>query len=246
MSTVIFRRSALAGASLMVLALAAPAHAQQAGTQVQEVVVTAQKREERLLDVGIAVSSIGAETLRSQRVSSTTDLVTQVPNVDVKDNIPGAQAIVTVRGVGLNDFSSTNNSTVGVYVDDVFLASFAQMDFNFYDLERIEVLKGPQGTLYGRNSTAGAVNVISAAPSLAGNTGMVSATAGNFGRYEGEAMANLAASDQLAFRFAGKAVKQDEGYWFSRTQATDLGQQDILLGRAQMLWRPNDATTVKL
>lgn len=249
MTTVSFGRStALAGASLIVLALAAPACAQSAssGTQVQEVVVTAQKREERLLDVGIAISSLSAETLRSQRISSTTDLVAQVPNVDVKENIPGAQAIVTVRGVGLNDFSSTNNSTVGVYVDEVFLASFAQMDFNFYDLERIEVLKGPQGTLYGRNSTAGAINIISAAPSLAGNTGMISATGGNFNRYEGEAMANLAVSDQFAFRFAGKAVKQDEGYWFSRTLNKDLGEQDILLGRGQMLWRPNDATTVKL
>ena len=62
-----------------------------------------------------------------------------------------------LRGVGLDDFSSTNNSTVGVYIDDVFLASFAEMDFNLYDLGRIEVLKGPQGTLYGRNSTAGAI-----------------------------------------------------------------------------------------
>ncbi len=244
------RRFGLAGASLLALGAASPAlaqtQAQGATAQVAEVIVTAQRREERTLDVGLAISSVGAETLRTQRVAATTDLVGQVPNVDVKENIPGAQAIITVRGVGLNDFSSTNNSTVGVYVDDVFLASFAEMDFNFYDLERVEVLKGPQGTLYGRNSTAGAINVISAAPSLSGNSAMVSATAGNFSRYEGEAFANLVASDQLAFRFSGKAVKQDEGYWFSRPLGTDIGQQDILLGRAQMLWKPSAATTVKL
>lgn len=243
------RRAVLASASLLSLGVARPALAQTppaAGAQVAEVIVTAQKREERLLDVGLAVSSLNAETLRTQRVATTSDLVTQVPNVDVKENIPGAQAIITVRGVGLNDFSSTNNSTVGVYVDDVFLASFAEMDFNLYDLDRIEVLKGPQGTLYGRNSTAGAINIISAAPSLAGNSGMISATAANFSRYEGEAWANLVASDQLAFRFSGKAIKQDEGYWTSRPLGTDLGAQDILLGRAQMLWRPSDATSVKL
>src|SRR6185503_4224294 len=222
------------------------ATAAAASGQVAEVIVTAQKREERLLDVGLSVSSINAETLRTQRVETTTDLIAQVPNVDVKDNIPGAQAIITVRGVGLNDFSSTNNSTVGVYVDDVFLASFAEMDFNFYDLGRVEVLKGPQGTLYGRNSTAGAINVISAAPSLAGNSAMLSFTAANFSRYEGEGWANVALSDQLAFRFSGKAVSQGEGYWFSRPLNTDIGRQGILLGRAQMLWKPTAGTTVKL
>ncbi len=164
----------------------------------------------------------------------------------MKENIPGAQSIITIRGVGLNDFSSTNNSTVGVYVDDVFLASFAEMDFNFYDLGRVEVLKGPQGTLYGRNSTAGAINVISAAPSTAGSSAMVSATAANFDRYEGEVYANYAVSDQLAFRFSGKAIKQETGYWFSRPLNTDIGRQDILLGRVQMLWKPAGGTTVKL
>ena len=243
------RRTMLAGVSFLALSWEAPAWAQaQAATaaQVGEVIVTAQKREERLLDVGLSVSSLGAEALRTQRVETTTDLVTQVPNVDVKENIPGAQSIITVRGVGLNDFSSTNNSTVGVYVDDIFLASFAEMDFNFYDLARVEVLKGPQGTLYGRNSTAGAINVISAAPSVSGNSAMLSATAANFDRYEGEAFINYAVDDHLAFRFSGKAVKQEEGYWFSRPLNTDIGRQDILLGRAQMLWRPWSGTTVKL
>jgi iron complex outermembrane receptor protein len=247
------RRGAFAGVSLLALAAAAPALAQTpspaaaaAAGQVAEVIVTAQKREERLLDVGLSVASLNAETLRTQRVETTIDLVGQVPNVDVKENIPGAQSIITIRGVGLNDFSSTNNSTVGVYVDDVFLASFAEMDFNFYDLGRVEVLKGPQGTLYGRNSTAGAINVISAAPSMAGNAAMLSFTAANFDRYEGEAWANWTVSDQLAFRISGKAVSQDEGYWFSRPLGTDIGRQGILLGRAQMLWKPTPSTTVKL
>src|SRR5678816_4256276 len=121
--------------------------------------------------------------------------------------------IITVRGVGLNDFSSTNNSTVGVYVDDVFLASFAQMDFNFFDLERIEVLKGPQGTLYGRNSTAGAINILSAAPSLAGNSGYLIGTAGNYDLLQAEGAANLALSDAFAVRLSGKYTDQGQGYW---------------------------------
>ena len=241
----------LAGAAFVAApALAIPdlawAEAPDEGTTIGEIVVTAQKKSERLLDVGLAVTSIDSTQLQEARVSQTTDLTGQVPNVDVKQNIPGAQAIVTVRGVGLNDFSSTNNSTVGVYVDDVFLASFAQMDFNFYDLERVEVLKGPQGTLYGRNSTAGAINVISAAPPLAGNSGQVSLGYGNYSTFEGEGHVNLVASDNLAFRFSAKTVQQDEGYWYSRVLKKDLGEQNLLLGRAQMLWTPGASTTVKL
>ncbi|MBW8815819.1 MAG: TonB-dependent receptor [Caulobacterales bacterium] len=238
------RAAALAGTSLLALSIAAPAHAQ--ATQIEELVVTAQKREQRLIDVGASVASLDAETLRTARIAGATDLTTQVPNVDVKENIPGAQAIVTVRGVGLNDFSSTNNSTVGLYVDEVFLASFAQMDFNFFDLDRIEVLKGPQGTLYGRNSTAGAINILSAAPSLSGTSGYLTATAANYSRFEGEGAANLAVNDTLAFRFSGKAINQDQGYWYSRTLKHDLGDQDILLGRAQMLWKPDERLSVRL
>lgn len=237
------RAAVFSGASLLVLALAAPATAQ---TMIEELVVTAQKREQRLIDVGASVASLDGEALRTARVDDPTDLATQVPNVDVKENIPGAQAIVTVRGVGLNDFSSTNNSTVGLYVDEVFLASFAQMDFNFFDLDRIEVLKGPQGTLYGRNSTAGAINILSAAPSLDGVSGYMSAGAANYDRFEAEGAANIPAGETLAFRLSGKAVNQGEGFWYSRTQRRDLGEQDILLGRAQMLWKPDDRLSVRL
>ena len=240
------RAAALCGVSLLSLMAASPALAQAAPDEIQEVVVTAQKREQRLLDVGLSVASVDSETLRTARVATTTDLVAQVPNVDVKENIPGAQAIVTVRGVGLNDFSSTNNSTVGLYVDEVFLASFAQMDFNFFDLERVEVLKGPQGTLYGRNSTAGAINILSAAPSLSGPGGYVSGTAGNYDLFEAEGAANLPASETLAFRLSGKLTNQGNGYWYSRTRRTDLGEQDIRLARAQMLWAPSDAFRVRL
>src|SRR3954468_24992179 len=102
------KAAALSGASLVVLA-ATPGWSQTA--QIDEVVVTAQKREQKLIDVGASVASLSAEQLRTNRIDSPTCLATQVPNLDVKENIPGAQAIVTVRGVGLNDFSSTNNST---------------------------------------------------------------------------------------------------------------------------------------
>lgn len=240
------RLALLSFTALAGLASAPAAFAQDGETTVGDVIITANKRDERLLDVGLSVASVSGEQIREARISTSEDLVGQVANLDVKQNIPGAQAIVTVRGVGLNDFSSTNNSTVGVYIDDVFLASFAQMDFNFYDLERVEVLKGPQGTLYGRNSTAGAINVISAAPSVAGNSGRIALTAGNYDLLEGEGFVNLSASDTLAFRFSGKIINQGEGFWYSRVLNDDMGQRDVVLGRAQMLWAPDEGLTVRL
>jgi len=236
----------LSGAVLLALPPGA-AHAQtDSSPSIETVVVTAEKREENILNIGINITSLSGEDLRTSRILTATDLATQIPNVDVKTNIPGAQQIITVRGVGLDDFSSTNNSSVGVYVDDVFLASFAEMDFNMYDLARVEVLKGPQGTLYGRNSTAGAINIISARPSLDDFAANLSAGYGNFGTFEADGMLNIPVTDTLALRFAGKTVQQSDGYWFSRVLDRDLGRQNNFLGRAQALWEPTSDITVLL
>ncbi|HVN01492.1 MAG TPA: TonB-dependent receptor [Caulobacteraceae bacterium] len=244
------RLGLLAGGAIAALAATPafaddPAGAPPAGA-VAEIVVTAQKTEERVIDVPLTVNALGAAALRQAHVEQPEDLAAQVPNVDIKENIPGAQEIITVRGVGLDDFSSTNNSTVGVYVDDVFLASFAEMDFNLYDLDRIEVLKGPQGTLYGRNSTAGAINVISARPSLSGFSAEATAGYGNYDDFTADGYVNLPVNDQLALRFSGKTDQQGEGYWFSRVLQQHLGQQDNFLGRGQALWTPTDKLTIDL
>jgi iron complex outermembrane receptor protein len=213
---------------------------------VTEIVVTAQKTTQRLIDVPLTVNAVSGATLRQSHVDQPMDLVSQVPNVDIKQNIPGAQQIITIRGVGLDDFSATNNSTVGVYVDDVFLASFAQMDFNFYDLDRVEVLKGPQGTLYGRNSTAGAINVISARPTLSGFSAEATTGYGNYDAFTADGYVNIPVSDDLALRFSAKTDQQGEGYWFSRVLGRRLGQQNNLFGRAQALFKPNDRLTILL
>ncbi|HEX7757989.1 MAG TPA: TonB-dependent receptor [Caulobacteraceae bacterium] len=235
--------TALAAGGAARAAMAAESQA-PAPTGVAEIVVTAQKTAERVIDVPLNVSSLSGEALRTAHVDQPQDLASQVPNVDIKDNIPGAQSIITVRGVGLDDFSSTNNSSVGVYVDDVFLASFAEMDFNFYDLERIEVLKGPQGTLYGRNSTAGAINVISARPSLSGTSGVINIGYGSYRTFNADGYVNLPLSDTFALRLSAKTTQQEDGFWYSRVLHDRLGQQHVLLGRAQALWKPTDKLTV--
>jgi iron complex outermembrane receptor protein len=236
----------LACSALSALA-AVPAAAQdQGGQTIETVTVTAQKRSQNILDVPINVTAVSAEEIRDARIETPRDLMSQVPNFDVKDNIPGAQQIITIRGVGLDDFSSTNNSTVGIYVDDIYLASFAEQDFNFFDLDHIEVLKGPQATLYGRNATAGAINIISAKPEFNDLSGDISAGYGNYQAFQSDGALNVPVTDNFALRFAGETIQQGRGYWFSRTLDTDLGRQDIYLGRAQALWDPTSSLTVLL
>ena len=215
-------------------------------TEVDTVVVTAEHTRENILNVGANVTALTPKLLQETRTTTATDLATLVPNLDVKTNVPGAQEIITVRGVGLDDFSSTNNSSVGVYVDDVFLASFAEMDFTLYDMADVEVLKGPQGTLYGRNSTAGAINLISAKPQLGAYSATATAGYGDYNTFQADGYINMPVSQDLSFRFSGQTDQQGTGYWYSRVLHRDLGRQDVFHERGQMLYQPNDRLTVLL
>lgn len=211
-----------------------------------EIVVTAQKREQSLQNVGIAISVFGEEEIRDLRIQSPIDLVGQTPNLAIKEINPGLLPVFTLRGVGLNDYSANNNPTVGVYVDEVYLTSTAQLVSQLYDMERIEVLKGPQGTLYGRNTTGGAINFISNKPAFE-RSYFVSAGYGNFQTFEGELMFNLPLSETAAARLSGKVTKQGEGYWESRTLGGEsIGEQEIWSGRLQLGWQPSDKVKVNL
>ncbi len=250
------RRQAAVGRRTMLAASAALATVLAAGTafaadapaavEVDVVTVTAQKRAQDTLDVGVNVAVVGAETLEAARVTQVSDLSTFTPNVDIKENMPGILPVVTIRGVGLNDFSATNNPSAGVYVDEVYLSSLALMNFDLFDLERMEALKGPQGTLYGRNSTAGAINIVTAKPGFGGIEGRIAGGAGNYKTADLEGMINIPVSETFALRFAGKAVRQDEGFFFDRGRGRDIGRRDVLLGRAQARWAPSDSLDILL
>jgi iron complex outermembrane recepter protein len=228
---------------------AAPAAMAQQATPADEaevVVITAQKREQDVLDVGISTVAVSQEALSDLRIEQIRDLGRSMPNFSVKEQIPGAIPVVTIRGVGLDDFSTTNNPAAGIYVDEVSLSSLALMNFDLYDLERVEVLRGPQGTLYGRNSTAGAVNIITAKPSDRFEARVMGGN-GNFERFEGEGMINMPIGEQAAFRLSGRTVQQGEGFWKSRLlPGQTLGEQDIKQARAQIAFEPSDAWKINL
>ena len=211
---------------------------------MDEIVVTAQKREQSLMDVGISVSVADEQEIRDRRMNIVQDIQLFTPNTHVKEIISGLMPIITVRGVGLNDFNAANNPAIGVYVDDVSLSSLALLSSDFFDLERMEVLKGPQGTLYGRNSTAGALNIVTAKPRLGERSGRLSFGAGDYDLFEFEGMGNVPISENLALRISGKVIDQGEGFWENTTTGNDDGKRDVWMTRVQLLWEPSDRTSV--
>ena len=248
-TTIRTRTVAVAIAITITLAAFSAANAAETSANnrpMEEIVVTAQKREQILSDVGISVAVVGEQEIRDRRIVTVEDISLFTPNAHVKNVIPGLMPILTVRGVGLNDFNAANNPAIGVYVDDVSLSSLALLSSDLYDLERMEVLKGPQGTLYGRNSTGGALNVVTAKPDLETTSGRVSAGVGDYALTEIEGMYNAPLSDTLALRVAGKLIDQREGYWHNDFNNKNVGERDVWMARAQLLWQPSDRTNVLL
>lgn len=212
--------------------------------QIEEVIVTAQKREQSAQDIGMAISALTGQELRDRRIETPLDIQAVSPNVNVKEISPGLFPVFTIRGVGLNDFSANNNPTVGVYLDEVFLASTTQLTFQLFDIERVEVLKGPQGTLYGRNTTGGAISFFTRQASFE-DEWRFSLGAGEYDLMEAEFMANKAVSDSFALRMAGKYVDQGEGFYESRTlNGEDIGAREEYALRLGGTWLASDTVDV--
>ena len=137
----------------------------QEGQGLQEITVTAQRRAEGVQEVPISIQAFSGAQLQELGIKSSVDLAQFTPNVDMAlPSGAGNQPIITIRGIGLNDYDTNNSGPNGVYADEVYLSNPSSQTMQTFDLQRVEVLKGPQGTLYGRNSSGGAINFISADP----------------------------------------------------------------------------------
>ena len=211
--------AALAAALLTI----APAAAQSADPQeapaaapetrgIDEIVVTAQFREQRLQDVPISISAVNGEQLAQRSVANLTDVARSVPNVEMQQGNSGYGSNTNqayIRGLGQADFLATFEPRVGFYIDDVYFATTFGAVFDVLDLERVEVLRGPQGTLFGRNSVGGAIRIISRKP-RGDNSGYVEATYGSLNRYQVRGAVDLGlVKDVLALRLTGSARGQD-------------------------------------
>ena len=192
-------------------AMAADA-AETTGETVAEVVVTAQFREQKLQDTPLAITALSAESLAARGVSGVSGITNSAPNVTLKPlgAAFGPALGASIRGVGQFDFNPALEPGVGVYVDDVYYPTLTGSDMDLLDLDRIEVLRGPQGTLTGRNSIGGAIRLVSKRPGTA-NGGFVEAGYGSDNRVDLRGAADLVVNDKLAFRISGTHKSQD-GY----------------------------------
>lgn len=212
----LFRGTALAGVAIVSVLHLTPAMAQtaQADNVIPdgEIVVTAAKRSESLQAVPISVSAISGDTLAKSRVSSVDSLVTKVANLQLTSIVGDNTPIFALRGVSMSDYSLNQSSPVATYYDEVYKGNFAFLGVTMYDLERVEVLRGPQGTLYGKNTTGGAVNIIANSAKLGETSGYANAGYGNYNRVDVNAAFNVPLGEKAALRIAGTYARADG--WF--------------------------------
>lgn len=215
-----------------------------AGLGVGEIVVTANKRTQRLNDVGLAVAVVGGDALRNQKISSLADIAQSVPGLSYTPSANGTP-VYTLRGVGFYETSLGAYPTVPIYIDEFPLSFPATASHSAFDLERVEVLKGPQGTLFGQNATGGAINYIAAKPTKELAAG-VDLSYGRFNEVNVEAFVSGPLSDALSARVSGRYERAD-GWQVSNTRPNDRnGKKNIISGRLLLDFQPVDTVRFAL
>lgn len=210
---------------------------------LEEVVVVAQKREQALQDVGISVTALSGEQMEQLGFDSAQQVTRMAPGVSTIQPNGEANYAIAIRGVANSDFTTNVESPVAIYLDEVYISQMSNAGFNLYDMERAEVLRGPQGTLFGRNATGGMLHFITRKPTQESN-GYLKVTAGDYDQFDVEGAVNLPLTDTLATRISFSDHRAD-GYVTNRLGGELNNTNDTSL-RWQLLYTPTDDTSVLL
>ena len=230
--------------ALCFVAVSSVSRAQEAPV-FEEVLVTAEKRTESLQNLSQAVTALSAEDVENRQLSSFVDLSAIAPGVNVAKN-EGFKTVITIRGIGNEaNQNAIANPSVSYHLDGVYVASPFALQTDFLDLERIEVLRGPQGTLFGQNSTGGGINVITKAPTFDDFYGSADLTLGEYSLVKARAAMNVPFSDTLAARVSVMSHKHD-GYTDNVGNGQDLDDADSISARAKLLFQPSDSFSATL
>ena len=228
--------------SRLLVAVAGMLASGAASAQIEEVVVTAQRRAESMQDVPITVSAVTADTLRTLGAIDVLDLASTAPGLYVGRQL--ASPLIYLRGIGTTSTQGGQESPTALYVDGVYYAELPGLNFSFNNIERIEVLKGPQGTLFGRNATGGLVQIVTKDPSQDAQLD-IGFTAGNYETFGGKLYATTGIGDNLAADIAFVGSDQGEGWGDNLTLGVETGLTDEYGVRSTWLWTPSDATSVR-
>ena len=238
---------ATAGALAVCGALPASPAAAQEEAIIDEVVVTVRRTAERVQDVPAAISALSGQSMETRGVDTAESLASAVPNLQVSGPYGRVQPIFSIRGVSMSDYSSNQASPVGVYADEAYLGPSYTHGLAFFDLERLEVARGPQGTLYGKNTTGGAINLISRTTAV-GDAADGYLTLG-YGDHDARnvdaAVGGTVVPDRLALR-AALTYNADDGYLENTLGGPDLAQTKYRAGRFTAQSRLSDDLTATL
>lgn len=240
---------------LLAPAFATPAFAQDAAAQpaaqqpsggLGEIVVTAQRRSENLQNVPIAITAASGEALANARVENISNIQAVSPSITFRStNISSSTANVIIRGLGTTGNSRSFEGSVGVFIDGVYRTRAAAALQNFLDIDNLQVLRGPQGTLFGKNTTAGALLLASAKPSTREMSGLVEATYGNYDSLLVRGAINVPVSDTTAYRLAGVASTR-EGFYTDSTTGQHLNGDKTRAVKGQLLVEPGNGLSIRL
>ena len=230
---------------------AKPAPAQNEKKQqigIEEITVTARKREENLQSTPVSVSAFSAEDLKDNDVRRLNEITRTVPNLQFDNAIGTANsARIYLRGVGTGDPISSRDPGVGLYLDGAYLPRQQSSLLTLSDLERVEVLRGPQGTLFGKNTIGGAINIVSKKPDIGGDFGAdTEFRAGNFGRFDSRVSFDIPLVDEKAAARLSLATATRDTVVRNKGTGPDLQDDKLLAGRFQFRWEPTDDLSFNL
>ena len=221
-----------------------PVAADPEATTLGEVVVTARRIQERIIDVPISVSAFSAQQLDDRKIEGGSELLRAIPNVSFsKDNFTGYN--FSIRGVGTKAMSVTADPAVAISFNNTALLRNRLFEQEYFDVQRLEVLRGPQGTLYGRNATAGVVNMLPNLPELSEFSGELQGELGNYDTRRARGFVNIPLGETFALRFAG-AMTQRDGFDVNTVTDQNVNGRDLWSTRLGALWAPNDRLSVNL
>ncbi|MFZ5617570.1 MAG: TonB-dependent receptor [Pseudomonadota bacterium] len=207
-----------------------------------EIVVTAQRQEQSAQDVPIAVSAFGGEDLSSRQLESFQDIQFNIPNFAFSKS-QFTSSSISIRGIGALAVGASTEPSTSIHINDIYIQAPRLFETEFFDVERLEILRGPQGTLFGRNATGGVINVITNKASTDGVGGYVDAEYGTYNSVKVQGALNLPLSDTLAVRLAGTTIQRD-GYTENVYDGSDIDDRNIYALRGSARWTPTDNTTI--
>jgi outer membrane receptor protein involved in Fe transport len=231
--------------ALIATSVSLPAIAQEDAVILEEIVVMAAKREQTLQEVPISVSVVSADVMNEAQVLEIRDLQFLVPSLRVSQLQTSANATFLIRGFGNGANKAGVEPSVGVFIDGVYRSRSAASLADFPNLERIEVIKGPQSTLFGKNASAGVINVVTAKPSFDGYSGSASLTVGDLNQVVVKGDVNGPLSDTVAWSLSGSYNERD-GYFTNLTTGGELNELDRYSVRGQLLFAPSDTFEARL